>query len=55
MPVEIRELIIKAVVTEEHDSVEKSLATDTIVDDKEAIIAACVKQVIRILQQSRDR
>jgi hypothetical protein len=55
MPVEIRELIIRAVVSEEHDMIEKSLPPDTNAEDKEAIIAACVKQVLRILQHSRER
>jgi hypothetical protein len=55
MPIEIRELIIRAVVSEERGSVGESLEADTTVDDREAIIAACIKQVLKILQQSRDR
>lgn len=55
MPVEIKELIIRAVVTEERDSESAALATDGTTDDREAIIAACVKQVLTILRQSRER
>ena len=55
MPVEIKELIIRAVVTEEQDRARAPLATAATTDDTEAIIAACVKQVLKILQQSRDR
>ncbi len=55
MPVEIRELVIKAVVTEERGDSGTPPASDATGEDREAIIAACVKQVIKILQQSRDR
>ena len=55
MPVEIRELIIRAVVTEEPDRTREPLATAMMPDDTEAIIAACVRQVLKILQQARDR
>ena len=55
MPVEIKELIIRAVVIEDRDSTQEPLATDGTTDDKEAIIAECVKHVMKILQKSRDR
>jgi hypothetical protein len=55
MPVEIKELIIRAVVTEEPDRTGDPLATAAMPDDTEAIIAACVRQVLKILQQARDR
>ena len=55
MPVEIKELIIRAVVTEGQERARESLATAATPDDTEAIIAACVRQVLKILQQTRDR
>lgn len=57
MAVEIRELIIRAVVAEGEESSEESQpGTPTNDDkDKEAIIEACVRQVLRILNKSRER
>jgi hypothetical protein len=55
MPVEIKELIIRAVVTEAHDQDRDALTPAATPDDTDAIIAACVKQVLKILQQTRDR
>ena len=55
MPVEIKELIIRAVVTKEDDSQSTSVPSQTAVDDPDAMIAACVKQVLRILKQSQER
>jgi hypothetical protein len=55
MPIEIKELIIRVVVTEEQDRTREPLGTAATSDDTEAIIAACVKQVLTILRQTRDR
>jgi hypothetical protein len=60
MPVEIKELIIRAVTTGDdttHDprhsnSGESSQAT---LQDREAIIQECVRQVLRILQKKAER
>ncbi len=55
MPIEIKELVIRATAV---DSREKASATDsgqTTDVDKEAIIAACVRQVMNIIKQSRER
>ncbi len=56
MPVEIRELIIRAVTTAETEQAEDRPSEDCITDsDKEAIIQACVKQVLRILKKKEER
>ena len=55
MPVEIKELVIKAIAVDGQEKVptaSSGAVTDT---DKEAIIAACVRQVMRILKQSKER
>ena len=55
MPVEIKELIIRAVAVggeEKSSSASPSQVTDT---DKEAIVAACVRQILQILKRSRER
>ena len=57
MPVEIRELIIRAVATSEGEQA-APLPPQPEEDrdlDPEAIIQACVKQVLRILQKQKDR
>ena len=55
MPVEIRELIIRVVATEGGDREGEPPAPQTTMDDKDAIIAACVKQVLNILKKSQER
>jgi hypothetical protein len=55
MPIEIKELVIRATAVE---SREKTPATSPgpVTDvDKDAIIAACVRQVMKIIKQSRER
>ena len=52
MPVEIRELIIRAVTTAGSESPEERPKP---VDDRDAVIEACVKQVMRILQKTKER
>ena len=47
MPVEIKELIIRAVATEERERAEAPLTPQATMDDTDAIIAACVKQVLK--------
>jgi len=53
MPVEIKELVIRAVVTPTTQSVNKR--QNTAEDAKDVIIEACVRQVLKILHKSRDR
>jgi hypothetical protein len=64
MPVEIRELVIRAVISDsrdapavttnrEHGNTRPAPAPPP--DDQDAIVAECVKQVMRILQKKRER
>ncbi len=61
MPVEIRELIIRAVATRsaedsaEQEQLEERLRRSEPADDTQAIIQECVRQVLRILQQNKER
>lgn len=55
MPVEIKELIIRAVVAKDGESQGISSPSQAPLDDPDAIIAACVKQVLKILKQSQER
>ncbi|MBE7382959.1 MAG: hypothetical protein F6J95_016275 [Leptolyngbya sp. SIO1E4] len=54
MPVEIRELIIRTtVVNNAGDSASNSGADAS--GDNDAIVAACVEQVLKILERKRER
>jgi hypothetical protein len=53
MPVEIRELIIRAVVTEA-DEDEPGRAVQPEID-KETVIEECVQQVLKILKRKEER
>jgi Family of unknown function (DUF5908) len=55
MPVEIKELIIRAVAVDE--SVEGLEQSDLRSEpaDKEALIEECVRQVLKILKRSKER
>jgi len=55
MPVEIKELIIRAVVEQDRESTQSAPGLRTVDDEKEALLQACVKQVLRILKRSRER
>lgn len=55
MPVEIKELVIRAVTTAETDESEASSLVRTTPADKEAIIQECVRQVLRILKKIKER
>lgn len=55
MPIEIRELQIKAVVQDAAAAPQGNAATATAPQNSEAIIAACVEQVLEILQQKNER
>ena len=52
MPVEIKELVIRAVVRDEPSS---SRATVDYGEEKRAIVDEVVKQVLRILESSKER
>ena len=56
MPVEIRELVIRAVVSDSHkqqDAHSSNRVNSTV--NEEAIIKECVKQVLKILKRNGER
>lgn len=57
MPVEIRELVIRAVVASEEpgSDVEVALPASWRGDEHSAIVQECVRQVIRILRKEKGR
>ncbi len=56
MPIEIRELTMKATILEEKDrSHDKSYGSGFSAMEKEDIIAACVDEVMRILEAKKER
>ena len=55
MPVEIKELIIRAVAIEDRGRGRNRPGSQMSDDDKEAIIEACVRQTLRILKKARER
>ena len=54
MPVEIRELVIRAVTTSDSES-ETILPEQSSQNDREEIVQECVKQVLRILKKEKER
>lgn len=60
MPVEIRELIIRAVTTMEREDADETDAegprmSQGSLDETEAIVQECVRQVLRILRKEKER
>jgi hypothetical protein len=55
MPVEIKELVIRAVTTMNPEDDRQLPRRDNSLDDKAAIIQACVKQVLKILEKKKER
>lgn len=55
MPVEIREIIIRAVLNAGNDKPDHEKQTDRDQNDKEVIVQACVNEVMRILKRSKQR
>jgi len=55
MPVEIKELIIRAVVEQDQESSQNAPSLQTSDNEKEALLEACVKQVLKILKRSKER
>lgn len=53
MPVEIRELVIRAVIDESGEQSKSD--SDSQLPDREEIIADCVEQVMQILQEQAER
>ena len=54
MPVEIKELDIRALVTEDPKEGEETPATPEN-DEQQALIEVCVRKVLKILKQSSER
>lgn len=55
MPVEIKELVIRAVTTLETKEGNKVVELHPSAEDKEAIIQECVRQILRILKKKEER
>ena len=53
MPIEIRELLIKTAIRD--GTPEQSSSQNQTTTDSDAIIAACVEQVLAILQEKTER
>jgi len=52
MPVEIRELVIKTTLIEDNKSSGKSIISK---ESKEELVSDCVEEVIRILNEEKER
>ncbi|MDB4582344.1 DUF5908 family protein [Draconibacterium sp.] len=55
MPVEIRELIIKAVVTSDCTGNDDSGTNGGCTDEKEILIAECIEKILEILKDKEER
>jgi len=55
MPVEIKELIIRATTTPPADEEDESAPAQPSPEDKDELIQECVRQVLRILQKKEER
>lgn len=55
MPVEIKELIIRAIAEKDPDAERGAASSAAPSVDQEAVVRACVKQVLRIMKKSRER
>ncbi len=55
MPVEIKELVIRAVTTLEAEDSERLPQRQESSNDKDAIVQECVRQVLRILKKKEER
>jgi hypothetical protein len=57
MPIEVRELVIKATITQEDGSgpMAGSSSSNNTVSDKEEIISICVEKILEILKDKGER
>ncbi len=55
MPIEIKELVIRATIDSKGDSKSDQQNTAKQVDAKEDVVAECVEQVLEILRQQQER
>jgi len=55
MPIEVRELVIRAVVEGNQSSQQESSAPDALQQERQQIISECVEQVLEILKERQER
>ena len=55
MPVEIKELIIRAVAERDTERSARAPGLPMAGEEKDALVNACVRQVLRILKRSKER
>jgi len=55
MAVEIRELVIKAIITNDEKSEQNATAETAVTAGNQQIIQECVSQVLKIIKQSQNR
>ncbi len=55
MPIEIRELVIRAVTSLESQGAEGTLQSQISSGDKDVIIQECIKQILKILKKKKER
>lgn len=55
MPVEIRELVIRAVVNSDAKSTPNPIHPPTNPTDQEQLIQECVRQVLKIIKKEKER
>lgn len=55
MPIEIKELVIRAVAEKGRPDAVEGLEVSSPNDQRQAIVEACVKQVLRILKKAKER
>ena len=55
MPIEIKELHIKAVVQDDCNTNNTTPSTDPLVNNTDSIVERCVEQVLDILREKKER
>jgi len=54
MAIEIRELVIKAIIDDE-SSTQQTSTQEPSTEERDALIEACVEQVLRVLERQKER
>ncbi|HRI15307.1 MAG TPA: DUF5908 family protein [Verrucomicrobiota bacterium] len=55
MPIEIKELVIRAIVDETKDEAPSARAEASAPSDRSALVEECVREVLKILERTRER
>jgi len=55
MPVEIKELVIRAVVTQQPEEDSTMSSSPAAAADRQMIVEECVREVLRVLKSSKER